>query len=88
MLSQGRTNVQALELFIKAVPYSQHITDLDLSDPEALRLTWRHDRWRVCASSLMVERMEDGCLIGDNASILIEALLKRQDIQDYVEASR
>lgn len=64
-----------IELIYNAMPYPRQIKDLEIRD-ENVYFTWRSGRFRVEEGSLSVTSLEDGILVGDNQSILIERLLK------------
>jgi hypothetical protein len=71
-----KTKSELLEAVIKALPYPQHITELDLSAEDSIRLVWRKsNKFRISLSGF-VEEVGDGVLIGSDISILFEALLK------------
>lgn len=87
------TKGKLLEAIMKGVPYPQHITDLDLeSRPSAIQFTWRGDRFQVSITDAgvlgMVDQVEDGMLITNNLAILLEACLRRADLDMAAAALR
>ena len=71
------TQAQTLEAIIKAFPYPYQITDIDLEREGYVCFTWRSTRFQVSCSSFITETVEPPFLVGDNQSILAEALIKR-----------
>ena len=72
------TKDEIVAALFQALPYSQHISDIDtVKEPEAIRFTWRRDVWRISCSG-SCEHVVAPFLEGDNASILMEELVKRQ----------
>ena len=90
---------EILEAIVQCLPYPNHISDIDIiTEKDALRVNWRHDRFRISLSSAMVEQCENSCLAGSNLAILFEHLLKMAlqkiydrrstDVQQPLYASR
>ena len=71
------TQAQAIEAIVKAFPFPAQITDIDLEREGYVRFTWRGTRFQVSCSTFMTETVEPPFLVGDNQSILAEALIKR-----------
>ena len=65
---------EMLERTIQRIPYPSQISQLEF-ERAAIRFTWRGHRFRV-SESMIVETVGNGVLIGDNASILLQELLK------------
>ena len=59
----------------QAIPYPGQIRDMETEGDSAIRFKWRSQHFRV-SKNLSVETVGDGVLIGDDASILLRALLK------------
>ena len=71
------TNDALTEIVMTGLPYPSQISALDTrSEPNAIRFTWRGERFRV-SHSLMVETVERGCLVGSDIGIVMEALFQR-----------
>jgi len=64
-----------LEAIYKCIPYSNQITQLSLSEEEAIRFTWRSLRFRVSLNG-SVEEVGESVLIGSDASILLSGLIR------------
>ncbi|KKL50882.1 hypothetical protein LCGC14_2301060 [marine sediment metagenome] len=73
------TNDKIIECVIKAIPYPEHISDIELDD-DCVRFTWRTDRFKVSDSG-MVEELEDIFLKGSNIAILMERLIKYEYVK-------
>ena len=73
------TKAKALEVIVRAFPYSEQVCDIDLdSEPEAVRFSWRSHRFRLALGNLSVETtVPGGFLCGGDISILAEALIRR-----------
>jgi hypothetical protein len=69
-------NSKLIELVLNALPYSNQINDIDMTEDSAVRFTWRRNRFRI-SSTLHVEEVDGGLLAGSNIAIMFEALLKR-----------
>lgn len=70
------TKDQIVSALFSALPYPQHVYAVDTeSTPEAVRIHWRGDYFRISLNG-MVEQSIDGLLHGNNAAILLEALVK------------
>lgn len=68
-------NTDILERIIARLPLPQRITDIDVSEPTAVRFTWGNARYRV-TEHLSVEEVSDHLLGGTDAAYLMSALLK------------
>lgn len=70
------TNEEILERVIQRLPYPNQIEIFDLSsETNAICFRWRAQSFRV-DSNLNVDTARNGMLIGDDASIILSALLK------------
>ena len=63
-------------LLVRCLPYPGQITELE-TESDAIRFKWRSQHFRV-STSMCVETVGEGVLIGDDASILLQALLKNE----------
>lgn len=72
-------NSKRLETVLKGLPYPNQMKDIDMSEENAIRFTWRQVRFRV-AHDFNVEEVEGRFLAGGNLSILLEALLKKTSL--------
>ena len=71
------TPEQVIQAVVCAIPYPQHVKDWDLSSvPDAVRFTWRSDRFRVSLRSGMVEQEDGRLLCGSNIAILVESMIR------------
>lgn len=73
------TTTQILEIIIRALPYPNQINQLEL-DENAVRFSWRSQRFRV-DTALHANTIGDVGLIGDDAAILLRALLVRESLE-------
>ena len=65
-----------VELVYATIPYAEQITDLNTEeDDDAIRFTWRGDRFKVSVD-LCVHEIEGSMISSNNASTLLKALLK------------
>lgn len=73
------TQAEVREAIIKAVPYVEQVTDIDLSSEpgEAVRFTWFGVRFRVSTVGLMTETVEGGLLVSGNLATLMGTLIQR-----------
>ena len=58
------------------VPYPEHISEIDTSDDDAVRFTWRDDRFRISLRSMTIEQVEGPILSGSNLAILMERIIR------------
>jgi len=66
-----------VEIITGALPYPEQIGKWDwTSETDAVRFTWRGNKFRVGMSHLSVEEVGNGVLIGSDISILLEKLIK------------
>lgn len=72
----GQRMNKLVGLIKSAIPYSDQITDVDMSREDSIRLTWRHTRLRITLS-LSVDEIEGGMLSGSNIAILFKHCLKQ-----------
>ncbi len=66
---------QAIEVLQSAIPYSEQIKDYKFH-ATSIDFTWRSDRYQLSLGYASVSKKEDGMLIGNDASILMERLIK------------
>jgi len=70
-------NNEILNLVLAAMPYADQIRDVDMTSEEnAIRFTWRHDRFRV-DGGLDVGTVQNSCIHGCNLSIIMRTMLKQ-----------
>jgi len=62
-------------LLLSAIPYPQHIRNINQRESE-VRFEWRDQKFCV-SDRLSVDSVGDGVLIGDAASILLQAILRQ-----------
>lgn len=67
---------EILQVVISSIPYPQQMKDIDLSEPDAVLFTWRGSTYRV-SKSLGAEVCENGFLVGNDAAILMGAVLHK-----------
>jgi hypothetical protein len=67
-------SLEVVNQITKTMPYPQHIT-MECIEVNAVRFKWRGHTYRV-STSLSVEEVEDGCLVGNDRAILVEHILK------------
>jgi hypothetical protein len=72
------TRDEAVELIVAALPYPAQIRDWDTtSESDALRFTWRGNRFRFSyATSWLCEEVDDCFLRGSDLALLVEHLVK------------
>lgn len=71
------TQAELITLAYKAMPYSEQIDNLDLSQAGQIRFDWRGFRFRI-DGNMSVELVEGGLLkSGDAVTILTESLIRR-----------
>jgi hypothetical protein len=71
------TKSQILEAVLQAIPYPDQIKDIDMeSRTSSVKFAWRGDVF-VVGDTLNVDCLEDGCLCGNNISIIFRELLKK-----------
>lgn len=70
------------ELIIKAMPYSEQIKEFESTKESTIYFTWRDDKFKISGitGSISVCTIHGECGHGDNISIILEALLKKQYI--------
>ena len=66
--------VEILERVLRVMPYPNQIHDIETED-DAIRFRWRSQHFQI-TTSLCVDTVGDGVLIGDDASILLAALIR------------
>lgn len=74
-----KTKEELVTAIIQAIPYSDHISDLDFTtETNAVIFTWRKtNKFRVTISG-GVDEVGDGVLIGSDMAILVRELIKKQ----------
>ena len=83
----GPTKSQLMEAVLRTVPYPSQICDIDFaSDEDAIRFTWRGNRFRVTEG--LCETSENGFLHGSDIAILLESLVKIGLIDIYTRESK
>lgn len=63
-------------LLVRCLPHHGQMSELE-TESDAIRFKWRSQHFRV-STSLLVETIGKGVLIGDDASILLQAMLKNE----------
>jgi len=71
-----KTKEKGIELLHNSLPYPHQIGQLDISKNTAIYFNWRKSRYKLDLEFLSVDRVDGGCLVGDDCSILIEHCLK------------
>lgn len=72
-----KTKEEALEVLIKSIPYSDQLSDLDLSRDNEIMFNWRiNTRFVLNLESGYVQEVGDGILIGSDIAILISHIIK------------
>jgi hypothetical protein len=72
------TKDQLIELLFKSVPYPNQIKNIDTATEDAVYFTWRSSRYKATCNPLSVMKLDVGCLVGDDASILMTQCLKNK----------
>lgn len=78
-MEEGKAGSEVLvELIVKSLPHSDHISNWDFKG-DTVWFTWRGDRFEVSLKGSISANEVQGAslLIGGNKSILLEALLTR-----------
>ncbi len=75
------TQGQAIEIMNNAIPLPKQIKDIDLSHPDCIYFTWRSNRYKLELYACSVWVVDGAMLRGDDASILMSDLLKREAIK-------
>lgn len=71
------TKDELLTVIINSLPHAEQVSNLDtVSEPDAIRLTWRQDTFRVSLGG-GVEKVVNGLLKSDDTTMLMEALIKQ-----------
>lgn len=76
-----------LQFVMMAVPYPEHVSEIKIRET-FVDFTWRSTSFRVDFPSLMTMENEGSTLCGSDASLLMEALLKRAMIADLERRDR
>jgi hypothetical protein len=66
---------EILELVIQRMPCPNRMLELDLTEQNAIRFTWREKRFRVF-DNFFVEEVDKGCLVHTTTAELLQALLR------------
>jgi len=67
---------EILNVVLATIPYPRQVCDIDLdAEDEAIRFTWRANRFRV-DKNLSVEEVGHGVLMGSDIAILLRELLR------------
>lgn len=68
-----------MEVILKAMPYAEHINNIEMCPNNDVRFSWRDNRFKVsgCRGNISVETVRGGFLHGDSISIMLETLLKQ-----------
>ena len=72
-------NGQRIEAVLKSLPYSKQITEINLTEENAIKFNWRGTTFRV-SMNLHVEEVRGGCLERGNTVIILEELLKKSKL--------
>lgn len=81
------TQADIIEAVMRCFPYSGSVRDIDMSDPSAVRFTWRRERFHV-SLLLCVETGEGPCFAHSNSAILAESVIKTAMIAIWNERSK
>jgi len=73
---------QLLELIMRTLPYPDQIRNLQIED-EAVRFEWRSQRFRI-STTLLVETVGNGVLIGDDISIIFGKMLNVAHVSEFM----
>ena len=73
---------KAMELLNRALPYPEQIKNIDLEKEDAIYFDWRSSRYKLDLEFCQVEKSNKYVTQGDNCSILMTELLKKQLIFD------
>ena len=81
-------HAEMVEVIVKALPHSDHISEWGLTEEDAVRFKWRGDYFRVSLREpISVEQVEGHFLAGSNLAILMGSLLRRTWLQIVIEKS-
>jgi hypothetical protein len=72
----ARTTGQVIGIILKAIPYPEHISEINLTNAECVCLKWRNTRFRIDLS-LHVEEMAGQMLAGSDIAILFRRCLEQ-----------
>ncbi len=74
-----KTQTLAIEIIYKAIPYPSHISNLELTkDETAIYFDWRKHRFKLELQSAHVDELIGSMLHGNDLSILMTELIKKQ----------
>jgi len=77
---------QAIEIMNNAIPYAKQIKDIDLQHKDCIYFNWRSSRYKLDLDYSSVMAV-DGCLLmGNDASILMSELIRREAVRLYIES--
>ena len=70
---------EAVEVLFKALPFPEHITDIEFSDELNIYFAWRGSQLKFSyRETPFVTRILDDCDHGDDLAIVVQELFKRQ----------
>jgi hypothetical protein len=75
------TQGEGMELLLRSIPYSNQISDIDLTNEKAIYFTWRYDRFKFDLESGRIDEHKEGCLYGTNLAMLMSALIKSCNVK-------
>lgn len=70
----------ALELILNCVPYNHQLSEINLEHEGCIYFKWRSSGYKLELRSGSVYMTDGGCLIGNDTSILMTELIRRQNI--------
>jgi len=68
---------EILTALLQTIPYPEQLNHFDFSESDAIRFSWRGDRFRLNISG-NAEKVNDIFLEGSNDAILLGTLVSRQ----------
>lgn len=71
-----KSHGEAIELLIKALPYPEHISNIQTEQADRIYFHWRNEKYKLTFKSIDVSRIDNTIEIGDDASILMRQLIK------------
>lgn len=77
------TSAKAVEYMVKAIPYPEQITDMDITD-DRIYFTWRHERFKYEFKTCGVWIVKGSLLEGSAICILMEKLLKMEHVKAVI----
>lgn len=77
LLYEKMTRDKAIVLLINILPYSNQISNIhSFNSMESIRFTWRHTEYSFMFKHLSIEICDNGMLLSNNESKLMQALLR------------